>query len=561
MEDALEFTEQLKGLLNVLGLLELVLNVLLKLSLDLRNIDVEFDEVTIKQVLVVIKELVVLLFEPIDSVVELLENRLNVLKVVLLQSLELLDGTEQVNEFLHTTAEELELTEDLVRREIELLGLGHVLQALSGKLVLLLVSVVKLKAAVEHSNELSTWVLLTIPKGIISKLLTLLEVDSLAGLDLLEVQDVLLTVLDHLIGDLDEEASHAFISVIVTSDGMDHLDTVHQGRQGLLDGNWITIIKRLDELLKSLQVLNIILGFVKSLGNSQVDVAPFGGSQMQLISRCSTAVTRWLTGGIENIVDGTAVLRVELLRDTGKLAHALLPVFELGTWTSFLLVLAFTLGLFNIDLDLIRPIVKDLLERGDHVRVDLLSIMDVLGLVFVFLVILFKSNTSLETLKSFLKLVSELVKDVEEFLLLFILTLVPISRLKLLNQWFEHIVNNSVHGVDGVFRDLTEEDLIVGLGLRINRAILASFFVLRGASEEVDTLAEELDVFTIRDGELVLSVVLVDFTGLSDLVGLLVVDEEARRASTLHPSVKLVFKFRVGKWFKCFGLLNTENIF
>jgi hypothetical protein len=50
-----------------------------------------------------------------------------------------------------------------------------------------------------------------------------------------EVDDVELAVGDHLVGDLDEEASHSFVGVVVTSDGVDHLDGIHKSGKGLLD--------------------------------------------------------------------------------------------------------------------------------------------------------------------------------------------------------------------------------------------------------------------------------------------------------------------------------------
>lgn len=149
VEDALELTEQLKGFLNVLSLLELIFNVLLKLSLDGTDMNVEFNEVTIEQILVVVEELVVLFLELGDEVVELLEDRFDVLKVMLLESLELLDSTEQVNELLNTAAEEFELAEDLVGREVKLFsGLRHVLETLSSEFVLFHIGFMKLKAAV-----------------------------------------------------------------------------------------------------------------------------------------------------------------------------------------------------------------------------------------------------------------------------------------------------------------------------------------------------------------------------------------------------------------------------
>ena len=39
-----------------------------------------------------------------------------------------------------------------------------------------------------------------------------------------EVDDIILAVSDHLVSDLDEKSSHALIGVIITSDGVDHLD-------------------------------------------------------------------------------------------------------------------------------------------------------------------------------------------------------------------------------------------------------------------------------------------------------------------------------------------------
>jgi hypothetical protein len=42
--------------------------------------------------------------------------------------------------------------------------------------------------------------------------------------------------LDHLLSDLNEEAGHALVGVVVPSDSVDHLDAVHKSRQGVLDG-------------------------------------------------------------------------------------------------------------------------------------------------------------------------------------------------------------------------------------------------------------------------------------------------------------------------------------
>jgi hypothetical protein len=64
-----------------------------------------------------------------------------------------------------------------------------------------------------------------------------------------EGEDVLLAVDNHLVGDLHEETSHPLVSVVVSGDSVDHLDTVHKYGQSLLDGYWVAVIERLDETL------------------------------------------------------------------------------------------------------------------------------------------------------------------------------------------------------------------------------------------------------------------------------------------------------------------------
>ena len=89
-----------------------------------------------------------------------------------------------------------------------------------------------------------------------------------------EVKDCSLAVLDHFIGDLGKESGHSLVGVVVSCDSVDHLDTVHQGWKSLFDGFWVTFIEWLNELLKSLQVLDVILGFIQSFGNSKLNCSP-----------------------------------------------------------------------------------------------------------------------------------------------------------------------------------------------------------------------------------------------------------------------------------------------
>lgn len=61
-----------------------------------------------------VKKLVVLLLESVNKALELVNDAVDVLKVVLLEGTELLDGTEELNELGDAAAEEVELAEDLV---------------------------------------------------------------------------------------------------------------------------------------------------------------------------------------------------------------------------------------------------------------------------------------------------------------------------------------------------------------------------------------------------------------------------------------------------------------
>ncbi len=71
---------------------------------------------------------------------------------MLLQRLKLLDSGEKVDELGHPAAEEVETAEDLGGREIKLLGLWHVLEALLGEVILCEISLMQLEALTEHHN-------------------------------------------------------------------------------------------------------------------------------------------------------------------------------------------------------------------------------------------------------------------------------------------------------------------------------------------------------------------------------------------------------------------------
>ncbi len=137
MKDCFKFPEHLKWIFNVGDDLEVFINILLKWSLDTRNLNVELDKITIKCVVVEIKQLVVLFFEVVDIVLEWVYDWLDVLKIMFLQCLKLLNCRKKILKFRNAAAEQVKLVKDLSGIEIELLGLWDVLKAFFCEFVLL----------------------------------------------------------------------------------------------------------------------------------------------------------------------------------------------------------------------------------------------------------------------------------------------------------------------------------------------------------------------------------------------------------------------------------------
>jgi len=114
VEDRLEFSQELEGVRDACDNIKVLVNVDLELSLDGRNTNVELNEISIEEIVAVVQKSVVLSLELLDAFVELTHDWLNIFKVVLLKGLELLDGSEKINELGDSSTEEVELTEDLV---------------------------------------------------------------------------------------------------------------------------------------------------------------------------------------------------------------------------------------------------------------------------------------------------------------------------------------------------------------------------------------------------------------------------------------------------------------
>jgi len=114
MEDRLEFSQELEGIRDAGDNIKVLVNVDLELSLDGRNTNIELNEISIEEIVAVVQESVVLSLELLDTFVELTHDWFNIFKVVLLKGLVLLNGSEKINELGNSSAEEVELSEDLV---------------------------------------------------------------------------------------------------------------------------------------------------------------------------------------------------------------------------------------------------------------------------------------------------------------------------------------------------------------------------------------------------------------------------------------------------------------
>ena len=152
--------------------------------------------------------------------------------------------------------------------------------------------------------------------------------------------------------------------------------------------------------------------------------------------------------------------------------------------------------------------------------------MDVLGLTLPFAIVLLKIDVVLKGLQGLSKFVGELVKDGRELLLVLIVTETPL--IMSINEWFVDLVDNGVERSDGVFRDLTEQDIIVVGSLLVDGS------VINGVSDEVNTFALELDFLTVGDLELLVASNVDDFTRLSNLVRSLIVNENSRGTLSLE---------------------------
>lgn len=152
-----------------------------------------------------------------------------------------------------------------------MLALWHVHQSLLGKLVLFNIRLAEINAALKHWDELIWWISFMIPEDIIVLWSTFLAFSSFVSS---EVKNVIFAVVDHLVGNLDKKTGHSFVGVVVSGDGMNHFDTVHQGWKSLFNAFGVAIIEWFNELFEGLKIFHVVFGFIKCLSNSKFNASP-----------------------------------------------------------------------------------------------------------------------------------------------------------------------------------------------------------------------------------------------------------------------------------------------
>lgn len=145
-----------------------------------------------------------------------------------------------------------------------------------------------------------------------------------------------------------------------------------------------------------------------------------------------------------------------------------------------------------------------------------------------------KHNVGLERSERLLHVFSKLVKGLDVLFLLVLLTYSPVSWFELLNEGLVDVVDDGVESSDCLVTDLSEEHLVVVLSRTVDR------LARRGASHEVDTLATEFILFTVREHELwfVVPFHVLNLTVFVDDARYLVVHEQMCWATALHPRVE-----------------------
>lgn len=182
-------------------------------------------------------------FEVFDDFFKFLSQFFHILKIVSSQALELFYGVKDFNQFHYSSTEKVESSEDLSFTKIEGFAFGHVGDLVLGSLIAVLIFFVKSNTTSQDFDQLHG---VSVPDEI----------------RFLSVEDSLLTVGDHLIGNFHEKASHFISSVVKSGDGVDHFDGIHEGGKSINDLRRGSVIEGVNEFFQGSQIFHVIFSFI-----------------------------------------------------------------------------------------------------------------------------------------------------------------------------------------------------------------------------------------------------------------------------------------------------------
>mmetsp|Transcript_9079 Transcript_9079/g.24441 ORF Transcript_9079/g.24441 Transcript_9079/m.24441 type:complete len:205 (-) Transcript_9079:1100-1714(-) len=201
----MELLQQRHRVLGGGDMLKAAVHKALELVLQLMDVDVELQEVTVKLVAEEVQQIILLALDCVDDLLQVLDHLIQPIDVgVLLEGAELVDGGEHVNELVEALGEQVCLEEDGLLVKVKLLALGLHSQLLLGSFVVLLVRAHEGDAGLHVGDEHQ-----------------LVLVPQLVSIPM-RVCDLCLALADDLVGDLGKQAGHVLWRGVVSRNGVHH---------------------------------------------------------------------------------------------------------------------------------------------------------------------------------------------------------------------------------------------------------------------------------------------------------------------------------------------------
>jgi len=119
-KDSLELVEKLEGVLDVSESCKVRVDEVLKIIIEESDLNVELDKFSVELVVLVVEQIESLVLKFSDQSVKPVSDITDTFKVVLLESIELHDGGEYLDELANSSAEQIKLSKDCCSVEVKL---------------------------------------------------------------------------------------------------------------------------------------------------------------------------------------------------------------------------------------------------------------------------------------------------------------------------------------------------------------------------------------------------------------------------------------------------------